>query len=176
MGLNPAQAVISSLSSQTVLSSTPIYSCLRVRVHVCSGDQGKPSHRAGWTASKIMSNNYFCCILFPFFILNNWTCCRHCNWNWTHICFNAVWGIHLYKKPWREAEDVLMPPTPLPLSRISGPSFDFTLLSLSLVLLCTCVALSISFSASWPILPTFNFQKILNYFLLRYRLFGMAFV
>ena len=60
-----------------------------------------------------------------------------------------------------------------PLSGISGLSFDSILLS-PLVLLPSPVTLSVlSFSACWPFLLHF-FQKILQYFSLRDRLFCMA--
>ena len=61
-----------------------------------------------------------------------------------------------------------------PLSGISGLSFWFHFAISSLVLLPTPVTLSVlSFSACWPFLLNF-FQKILQYFSLRDRLFCMA--
>ena len=62
-----------------------------------------------------------------------------------------------------------------PLSGISVLSFDSTLLS-PLLFFCQVLVLflSYSFSTCWPILLTFFVQKILQYFSLRDRLFGMA--
>ena len=61
-----------------------------------------------------------------------------------------------------------------PLSGISGLSFDSALLSPLLFFLPSPVTLSLlSFSACWPFLLNF-FQKILQYFSLRDRLFCMA--
>ena len=59
-----------------------------------------------------------------------------------------------------------------PLSGISGLSFDSTLLS-PLLFICLVLLPFLSFSASWSFLLNF-FQKILQYFSLRERLFCMT--
>ena len=66
---------------------------------------------------------------------------------------------------------------PLPLSGISGLSFDFPFLSPLLFLLPSPLALSVlSCFCYWSILRTFFLQKTLKYFSLRVRLFCMALV